>query len=184
MKLHLCEIDTIEVQDVGSEIVYDIEVEEDHSYVVNSTVVHNSVCTTRLQTGFTCPQFTAVQRCSSVANVPIIADGGIKHIGDIAKSLVAGATMAMAGGMFAGHEECPGEVETIDGKLVKEYYGSASEFNKGHEEYVEGKKIIIDYKGPVERTMRQIEHGLQSAISYAGGNDLSAFLTTDYVIQQ
>jgi GMP reductase len=142
-----------------------------------------SPCTTRLQTGFTCPQFTAVEMCARTCPVPIIADGGIKYVGDIAKSLVAGATMVMAGGMFAGHDECPGTVERVDGKLVKEYYGSASAENKGKEEFVEGMKIIVEYKGPIERTLTQIQHGLQSAISYAGGNDLSAFNSVKYIVQ-
>jgi GMP reductase len=72
-----------------------------------------------------------------VATKPIIADGGIRSHGDIAKSIRFGATMVMIGSLFAGHEESPGQTVEVDGKLYKEYYGSASDFNKGEYRHVE-----------------------------------------------
>ncbi|MCG4779003.1 IMP dehydrogenase, partial [Eggerthella lenta] len=75
---------------------------------------------------------------------PIIADGGIRTHGDIAKSVRFGATMVMIGSLFAGHEESPGEMQEVDGLQVKEYFGSASEFQKGEKKNVEGKKMFVE----------------------------------------
>lgn len=145
-----------------------------------------SVCTTKLKTGFSHPQFSAVLSCSVVATRPVVADGGIEHNGDIAKALVAGATMVMAGGIFAGHDESPGHTITIleHGHEVKykEYFGSASEHNKGEKKNVEGRKILVPYRGPLADKFLEIEQDLQSSISYAGGNNLSAFLQVDWVV--
>ncbi|MEY3409021.1 MAG: reductase, partial [Pseudomonadota bacterium] len=91
------------------------------------------VCITKLKTGFGTGgwQLSALKWCARVATKPIIADGGIREHGDIAKSIRFGATMIMIGSMLAGHEESPGATVEVDGKLYKEYYGSASDFNKG-----------------------------------------------------
>ena len=114
-------------------------------------------------------------------NLPLIADGGIREHGDIAKALACGANMVMAGSLFAGYEESAGNIIeiTLDGisspRLYKEYYGSASQYNKGEAKNVEGKKILIDYHGSMLRLMTELKEDLQSAISYAGGfkvNDL------------
>ena len=101
------------------------------------------VCITKLKTGFGTGgwQLSAVKWCARVATKPIIADGGIRDHGDIAKSVRFGATMVMIGSLFAGHEESPGATVEVDGKLYKEYYGSASDFNKGEYKHVEGKQI-------------------------------------------
>lgn len=179
--LDFVEINSVEIKNVDSETVYDLEVEENHSYNIEGVIVHNSVCTTRLQTGFTCPQFTAVQRCSKVSKVPVIADGGVKNVGDISKALVAGASMVMAGGFFSGCDETPGKEVEINGQKYKEYFGSASSHNKGHRNYIEGKKILTPLKGPVGHIYDEIKDGIQSSISYAGGTDISAFNTTEYV---
>jgi GMP reductase len=147
-----------------------------------------SACTTKLKTGFSRPQFSAVLDCAQHSTVPIIADGGIEHNGDIAKALVAGATMVMAGGLFAGHVESPGETLTLcdehgnEYARKKVYYGSASEHNKGVKKNVEGRKILIDLKGPIADKFEEIKQDLQSSISYAGGNSLEAFLTTEWVV--
>jgi GMP reductase len=140
-------------------------------------------CTTKLKTGFSHPQFSAVLQCAQVAQKPVIADGGIEYPGDIAKALVAGATMVMAGYMFAGHDESPGERKIYpDGRIVKEYFGSASEHNKNEKKYVEGRRLEIPYKGPIQDTYTDIEQSLRSAVSYAGGTNLSAFNTVDWVV--
>lgn len=189
-RLILENISTIKETDITSERVYDLEVEVNHSFVANGYAVHNSVCTTKLETGFSRPQFSAVMKCSDVANVPVIADGGIVHNGDIAKALVAGATMIMAGSLFAGHDESPGDVVTyVDetGNVMgkgKSFFGSASEHNKGEKKHVEGKRTLIRLKGPLSETIRHIQESLRSSVSYAGGSDLSAFATVDWIAQK
>ncbi len=96
------------------------------------------VCITKLKTGFGTGgwQLSALKWCARVATKPIIADGGIREHGDIAKSVRFGASMVMIGSMLAGHEESPGQTVEVDGRLFKEYYGSASNFNKGEYKHV------------------------------------------------
>lgn len=142
------------------------------------------VCITKIKTGFGTGgwQLAALRWCAKAATKPIIADGGIRTHGDIAKSVRFGATMVMIGSLFAGHEESPGETIEKDGKLYKEYFGSASEFQKGEKKNVEGKKMIVEYKGSLQDTLNEMEQDLQSSISYAGGTKLEAIRTVDYVI--
>ena len=90
--------------------------------------------------------------------------------------------MVMIGSLFAGHEESPGETVEVDGKLMKEYFGSASEFQKGEKKNVEGKKMYVEYKGSLKDTLIEMEQDLQSAISYAGGKKLDAIRTVDYAV--
>lgn len=142
------------------------------------------VCITKIKTGFGTGgwQLAALRWCAKAATKPVIADGGIRTHGDIAKSIRFGASMVMIGSLFAGHEESPGETIEKDGKLYKEYFGSASEFQKGERRNVEGKKMWVEYKGPLQNTLTEMEEDLQSSISYAGGNKLSALRNVDYVI--
>lgn len=141
-------------------------------------------CITKLKTGFGTGgwQLAALRMCSKVASKPIIADGGIRHNGDIAKSVRFGATMVMIGSMLAGHEESPGNVIKIDGKTYKQYWGSASEVQKGAYRNVEGKQMLVDYRGSIADTLTEMQEDLQSAISYAGGKTLSSIKLVDYVI--
>lgn len=142
------------------------------------------VCITKIKTGFGTGgwQLAAVKACAAVATKPIIADGGIRTHGDIAKSIKFGASMVMVGSLFAGHEESPGNTLEEDGQTYKEYFGSASEFQKGEKKNVEGKKILVEAKGKLQQTLTEMEQDLQSAISYAGGCELSALREVDYVI--
>ena len=142
------------------------------------------VCITRMKTGFGTGgwQLSALKWCARVATKPIIADGGIREHGDIAKSIRFGASMVMVGSMLAGHEESPGETVEVDGKLYKEYYGSASDFNKGQYKHVEGKRILEPVKGKLAETLREMEEDLQSSISYAGGTKLTDLRKVNYVI--
>ena len=142
------------------------------------------VCITRLKTGFGTGgwQLSALKWCARVATKPIIADGGIRHHGDIAKSVRFGAAMVMVGSLFAGHEESPGATVEVDGKLFKEYYGSASDFNKGEYKHVEGKRILEPVKGKLADTLREMREDLQSSISYAGGRQLADLKRVNYVI--
>jgi GMP reductase len=142
------------------------------------------VCITRLKTGFGTGgwQLSALKWCARVASKPIIADGGIRHHGDIAKSVRFGAAMVMVGSLFAGHEESPGATVEVDGQRYKEYYGSASDFNKGEYKHVEGKRILEPIKGVLEDTLREMREDLQSSISYAGGRVLADLKKVNYVV--
>jgi GMP reductase len=141
------------------------------------------VCITKLKTGFGTGgwQLSAVKWCARVATKPIIADGGIREHGDIAKSIRFGATMVMVGSMLAGHETSPGQTVEVDGKLYKEYYGSASDFNKGEYKHVEGKRILEPIKGRLADTLLEMEQDVQSAISYSGGKKLMDIRKVNYV---
>jgi len=142
------------------------------------------VCITKLKTGFGTGgwQLSAMKWCARVATKPIIADGGIRSHGDIAKSVRFGATMVMVGSLFAGHEESPGQTVEVDGVLYKEYYGSASDFNKGEYKHVEGKRILEPIKGRLEGTLIEMEQDIQSSISYSGGKKLMDIRKVNYVI--
>lgn len=137
-----------------------------------------SACTTYPSTGFgsrNC-QASTIYHCSTVANVPIVADGGIKNPGDIAKSLALGATMIMTGGLMSGYLDSPGEVVQIDGRQYKEFWGSASSYQSGKSNRIEGKKTLVDFKNQsIMEGLKYIEECLQSSISYGGGKDLTVF---------
>ena len=119
--------------------------------------------------------------------MPIIADGGIEHNGDIAKALAAGATLVMAGRMLAGMDESPGQWDASElhgnGLRVKEYYGSASEHNKEAKRHIEGKKIFIERQGSIREKYEEITQSLRSSISYAGGKDVSALAAVEWIVQ-
>lgn len=141
-------------------------------------------CITKLKTGFGTGgwQLAAVRLCSKAAQKPIIADGGIRYNGDIAKSIRFGATLVMVGSLLAGHEESPGDKLVIDGKTYKQYWGSASEKQKGAYRNVEGKQMLVPYRGKISCTLREMRQDLQSAISYAGGRKLADIRYVDYVM--
>jgi IMP dehydrogenase len=149
-----------------------------------------SICTTRIIAGVGVPQLTAVMKVAEVAkkyNVPVIADGGIKQTGDVAKAIAAGANTVMIGNLFAGHEESPGEKIIFEGRVYKIYRGMGSlgamqdgsadryfqdaeaELAKYVPEGIEGR---IPYKGNVCDTVYQIVGGLRSAMGYCGCKDL------------
>lgn len=142
------------------------------------------VCTTKLKTGFGTGgwQLAAVNWCSKAASKPIIADGGIRTNGDIAKSIRFGASMVMIGSLFSGHDQSPGDIIEFNGKRYKEYFGSASEYQKGVRKNIEGKKMLTEYKGDIQETLTEMQEDLQSSISYAGGRNLNAIRKCDYVI--
>lgn len=150
-----------------------------------------SPCTTKYKTGFTMPMFSCVQLCSNLYGasweedshgpIPIIADGGIKHNGDIAKALVAGASMVMVGGMFASCSDSPAACSTINNVTHKAYFGSASAENKGHNNNIEGKLTNIPCSNMTfGQKLFEIRQDLQSSISYAGGKNLEAFQDVTY----
>lgn len=135
------------------------------------------VCTTRLETGFGVPMYTCVKECAQATNIPIIADGGIGHFGDVAKAIHAGADMVMVGSMFARCIDSP--AETIgngwDTPIKKRWFGSASEFNKGNDRYVEGIERIESTNGlTYEQMFSKWKQAIESSISYAGGIELNS----------
>lgn len=156
-----------------------------------------SICTTRIVTGTGVPQITAIANvCEALrgTNIPLIADGGIRFSGDIAKALVAGAHSVMMGSMFAGTEEAPGEVELYQGRTYKAYRGMGSlgamsqtqgssdryfqDASKGMEKLVpEGIEGRVPYKGPVAGIIHQLMGGVRSAMGYTGSPDLETMRT-------
>jgi GMP reductase len=139
-------------------------------------------CTTKVMTGFTRPTVSCLLECVSTAKKPVIADGGIREIGDINKALACGATMVMVGSLFCGYNQSGSEIIEIDGHKKCVYFGNASEqAKKGKRIHVEGKKVIMDYNGDMEDFLIELKQSIQSGISYAGGTDLSAFMNTRIV---
>lgn len=164
-------------------------------------IAGGGACSTKNQTGFHIPMFTCVNNCYTYgsARIPIIADGGVRENGDILKALVAGASMVMVGGLLASCIDAPGEniysqkivfedaqagiMKTDNDEVThKSYYGSASEHQKGEKKHVEGFKVQIPCNGlTYEEKYQEIKESLSSAVSYAGGKDLSAFKSVDFV---
>lgn len=145
-------------------------------------------CLTAPNTGFGSRgwQLSAVAQVSealdaSHPHVKIIADGGIRTYGDIAKSIAFGADMVMIGGMLSGHDENPGEVLEMDGERKKAFFGSASEHQKGEHKHVEGQRLYMPYKGSLATTLQIIKENLQSSVSYAGGKELHDLRQSGYV---
>lgn len=137
------------------------------------------VCSTFLETGFHTPMFSTILNVCEVSPVPVIADGGIRHNGDIAKALVAGATMVMAGSIFASCVDSPAPINKHGSK---EYWGSASFAQKGERDHIEGTKKELELNPlTLKEKLKEIQQSLQSAISYAGGTNLSAFSGVKYV---
>ncbi|RKQ60840.1 GMP reductase [Vogesella indigofera] len=148
---------------------------------IKAGIAGGRVCITKNKTGFHRPMVATVRDCAAAISVPLIADGGIVEHGDVAKALACGASMVMAGSLFAGYDESAGEIVEIDGKHYKEYFGSASQFNKGEYKNVEGKKILVEYKGSIARLLHELQEDLQSSVSYAGGRELSALRTVQMI---
>lgn len=131
-----------------------------------------SICTTRYKTGFHVPTAYAVWDCVNNSNgydIPIIADGGIKHFGDIAKAIVLGADMVMTGRLFAECIDSPAKI--IHGQKV--YRGSTSYEAKGKNNHIEGQTLTIESSTTYMNRLFEIKQALQSAISYAGGTKLA-----------
>ena len=147
-----------------------------------------SICTTRIVTGMGVPQISAVSNVAMAladTDIPLIADGGIRFSGDISKALAAGAHSVMLGGMFAGTEEAPGEVELFQGRTYKSYRGMGSigamaqkqgssdryfqDSSVGSEKLVpEGIEGRVPYKGPVSAIIHQLMGGVRSSMGYTG----------------
>jgi len=148
-----------------------------------------SACTTYTMTGFGSRNIQAsiIEDCVKAKRNPltkIIADGGIREPGDITKSLALGADFVMIGGLFSGLTDSPGNLVTgIDGKLYKEFWGSASEFQSGKRNRIEGKKTLVPAKNHgILDELKFLEECLQSSISYGGGNTLECLKSIKYIL--
>ncbi|MDM8534935.1 IMP dehydrogenase [Clostridiaceae bacterium HSG29] len=150
-----------------------------------------SICTTRIVSGVGVPQITAVYDCAKEAkkyDVPVIADGGIKYSGEIAKAIVAGAASVMMGSLFAGTDESPGEKVILEGRSYKTYRGMGSEaamkagskdryFQNDTKKFVpEGVEGRVPYKGPLSDTIYQLIGGLKSSMGYCGAADINELI--------
>ncbi len=184
-KINTVEIKSIDIiKNESSQKMYDLTVNEQHSYTVNDIVVHNSACTTFPTTGFGSRniQASVVNKCAGVTKKPIIADGGIKYPADITKSIVLGASMIMIGGMMSAFIDSPGRVVEIDGTKFKEFYGSASSRQGQKTNRIEGTVKLNKLK-----TVTSIEYldylteCLQSSISYGGGKKLSDLYSVRWI---
>ena len=162
-----------------------------------------SICTTRIITGVGVPQITAVANAVEARksrNIPVIADGGIRFSGDVAKAIAAGAHSVMLGSVLAGTEEAPGEVELFQGRSYKSYRGMGSigamtgdqgsgdryfqESSQATEKLVpEGIEGRVPYKGWMEAVVHQMMGGLRQSMGYTGSKDIETMRTKPKFIQ-
>jgi IMP dehydrogenase len=158
-----------------------------------------SICTTRIIAGIGMPQLSALMEAAQAlegTGVPVIADGGIRYSGDIVKALVAGANVIMAGGLFAGTEEAPGETTFFEGRKVKSYRGMGSieamkdgskdrYFQDAEEEVAklvpEGIVGSVAYKGHVAEVLYQLVGGIRAGMGYCGSATIDELQTSKFV---
>ncbi len=155
-----------------------------------------SICTTRIVAGVGVPQITAISNVAQAlkgSDVPLIADGGIRYSGDLAKAIAAGAYVVMIGGMFAGTEEAPGEVELFQGRSYKSYRGMGSlgamagqegSSDRYFQEGGDAEKLVpegiegrVPYKGPLQPVIHQLLGGLRSSMGYTGNATIDEMRT-------
>ena len=138
-----------------------------------------SLCTTRIKTGFGVPNVSCLEEIIRVAKVPVMADGGIRTSGDIAKALALGSSSVMLGSLLAGTDEAPGQIIETPNGLYKRYRGSASletkVVNGQQVRNVEGESTTIPYKGGVKFIVNGLLDGVKSALSYGGARNLKEF---------
>ncbi len=154
-----------------------------------------SICTTRIVAGVGVPQLSAIYECAKISKkfkIPLIADGGVRYSGDIAKAIAAGSDTVMLGGLLAGTDEAPGEVEMFEGRTYKSYRGmgsigamqSGSKDRYFQEHHNESKKLIpegiegrVPYKGTMKSILHQLTGGLKSSMGYLGCKSIKLMKT-------
>jgi IMP dehydrogenase len=160
-----------------------------------------AICTTRIISGVGVPQVSAIMNCAKVArkhNIPVIADGGIRHSGDITKAIAAGASTVMIGSLFAGLKESPGQLVIYKGRQFKEYrgmgslgamvkgsadrYGQSSSTEQGKlvPEGVEGR---VPYRGTLEAFVYQLVGGLRAGMGYCGAKNIQELMNTSRFVR-
>ena len=158
-----------------------------------------SICTTRIVAGVGVPQITAIQNvAAAIKDVPLIADGGVRYSGDVAKALAAGAHTVMLGSLFAGTEEAPGEIELFQGRSYKSYrgMGSLGAMQKGAaDRYFQDAEMNVDklvpegvegrvpYKGSAVRVIEQLSGGLRASMGYTGCESIEALRTRTQFVE-
>ena len=160
----------------------------------------SAICTTRVVAGAGVPQVTAIAECARIAreySIPVIADGGVKHSGDIAKAIAAGANVVMVGSLLAGTDESPGEIELYQGRAFKAYRGMGSVGAMRHgskdryfQRDVDEAKLVpegiegrVPYKGPVSETVHQLIGGLRAGMGYCGCANIATMQTDAQFVQ-
>ena len=160
----------------------------------------SAICTTRVVAGAGVPQVTAIAECARIAReygIPVIADGGVKHSGDIAKAIAAGANVVMVGSLLAGTDESPGEIELYQGRAFKAYRGMGSVGAMRHgskdryfQRVVDEAKLVpegiegrVPYKGPVSETVHQLVGGLRAGMGYCGCANIATMQTDAQFVQ-
>ena len=160
----------------------------------------SAICTTRVVAGAGVPQITAIAECARIAReygIPVIADGGVKHSGDIAKAIAAGANVVMVGSLLAGTDESPGEIELYQGRAFKAYRGMGSVGAMRHgskdryfQRDVDEAKLVpegiegrVPYKGPVSETVHQLVGGLRAGMGYCGCANIATMQTDAQFVQ-
>ncbi len=177
-----------EVQVVGGNVATAegaIDLAKAGVHAVKVGVGPGSICTTRIVAGVGVPQLTAIAACAEAVKkfgIPVIADGGIEHSGDIVKAIVAGADSVMIGSLFAGTDEAPGEIVERDGRQFKAYWGMGSEkamksgakSRYGNLEestrppVAQGVECLVPYRGPLSEIVNQLVGGLCAGMGFAG----------------
>ena len=160
-----------------------------------------SICTTRIVAGVGVPQITAINNVAQAlqrTGVPLIADGGVRYSGDVAKAVASGASVIMAGGLFAGTEESPGEVELYQGRTYKAYrgMGSLGAMDKGskdryfQEDVTDNEKLVpegiegrVAYKGSLAPVVHQLMGGLKASMGYVGCESIQAMKTKPEMVK-
>jgi IMP dehydrogenase len=156
--------------------LHDLTVKNNHSYNINSIIVHNSICSTRTKTGFGIPTLTSIMDCAQVKDKAyLVADGGIESSGDICKAMAAGADMVMVGKVLAATSLSSGEKVDVDGKKYVRYSGMASKEaidklkSKKSVVSIEGVSGLIEYTGETEDVVEGILGNIQTAMAYYAG---------------
>ncbi len=155
-----------------------------------------SICTTRIVAGVGVPQLTAIMNCSAAVKIPVIADGGIRYTGDMVKALAAGASSVMAGSVFAGVDESPGDTIIYEGRKFKSYRGMGSITAMEHgskDRYFQDveddiKKLVpegiegrVPYKGQLNEVVHQFIGGLRAGMGYCGAKDINTLHKAQFI---
>ena len=197
MKFKLIEIKKIERENYSGP-VHDLTVKKNHSYNVFNIICHNSICSTRMQTGFGVPLLTTLEDCAMIRDTAyIIADGGVKYNGDIAKAISFGADFIQTGRMFAGTDLAPGDCYSEQKVFICEY-NKMNELTKEERKYVKYKKYqgmaskearsgvlkdssvegvsgLIPYTGSTEDFIHNLKNNLKASLSYGGSYNWREF---------